>query len=86
MSETERERRRVRLSESLAGRTSVELMILCFTVVVGLTILFTGATIAIMEIANPETDTSQVVDSLTAIITTILGALLGLIAGKSDRA
>jgi len=70
----------------LAGRSVTELMILIFTVVVSISILCTGATIAIIEIKDPATDTTAIVETMTATITTIIGALLGLIAGKSERA
>ena len=72
------------LHDLLAHRSTVDLMILAFTFVVGFSILATGATIAIIEITNPSADTTTVVESLLTIITGIVGALLGLIAGKGE--
>jgi len=68
----------------VANRSVVDIIILVFTLVVAVSILATGATIAIIEIRDPATDTTKITETLTATITTIIGALLGLIAGKSD--
>jgi ABC-type amino acid transport system permease subunit len=65
-------------------RSTVELMILAFTLTVALSIMLTGATVAIIEIRDPTVDTSRITDMIVQIITTILGALLGLIAGRSE--
>lgn len=70
--------------EVLAARSVTDLMILTFTLVVAISLLATGATIAIIEIRDPTTDTSAIVETMTSTITTIIGALLGLIAGKSE--
>jgi rRNA processing protein Krr1/Pno1 len=68
----------------LAARSVTDLIVLTFTVVVAVSILATGATIAVIEIRDPATDTTAIVDTLTSTVTTIIGALLGLIAGKSE--
>lgn len=65
-------------------RSTLDLMILVFTFTVAFSILATGATVAIVEIQDPEADTERVVEILTTLITAILGALLGLIAGKNE--
>ena len=59
-------------------------MVLSFTFVVGLSILGLGFLIIYAEINNPETDTSLIANTLMSLISGILGALLGLIAGKSS--
>jgi len=79
--ETGRPRRAVEL---IVGRSVTDLIILTFTLVVAISILATGATIAIIEIKDPTTDTTAIVETLTGMITTIIGALLGLIAGKNE--
>lgn len=59
-------------------------MVIVFTFVVAGTLLFTAFWVAFIEIRNPEHDTEGTVDVLFSSITVILGALLGLLAGKSD--
>lgn len=66
------------------NRSVVEVMVIVFTLVVSFSMLATGAMIAVVEIRDPEADTSNVVDVLFTSITIVLGALLGLLAGKSD--
>jgi hypothetical protein len=59
-------------------------MVLTLTFVVAFAILATGATVAVIEIIHPESDTTGITDGLMTIVTGIVGALLGLIAGKND--
>jgi len=70
--------------EFLRSRSVVEVMTLCFTGLIAFVIVLGAIAVVVAEIANPANDTSQVVDGLTSIITGILGALLGLLAGKSE--
>ena len=70
----------------MRNRSVIEIMVLLFTFIVGFSIVATGATVAIIEIRNPETDTDSIVNAMLSIISGILGALLGLIAGKSEGA
>lgn len=65
-------------------RSVIEIMVLTFTFVVGFSLIMTGVVVAIVEIRNPEADTSTIVQSLISLISGILGALLGLIAGKNS--
>lgn len=62
----------------------IEIMVLFFTFIVGFSLLAIGATISIVEIRNPETDTDAAVETLFTAITIVLGALLGLLASKSN--
>lgn len=62
----------------------IELMVLALTFVVGATIVGVGVTIAIVEIRDPQADTSGAGTVLINLISTILGALLGLLAGRSQ--
>jgi hypothetical protein len=68
----------------LGDRSVVELMVLTFTFVVAATVLVTGGAVAVVEILDPTVDTSRIVDTLSSVISGMLGALLGLLAGKSD--
>jgi amino acid transporter len=66
------------------NRSVVEIMVLIFTIVVAFAIVSTGAMVAILEIKDSSVDTDGIVNSLLSIISGILGALLGLLAGKSE--
>lgn len=65
------------------NRSTIEIMVLIFTFVVGFSLIMTGVVIAVIEIKNPETDTNTITQSLISLISGILGALLGLIAGRT---
>ena len=62
----------------------VEVMTLVFVFLIAFIVVLGAALVAVAELRDPATDTSQIVDGLTGIITGILGALLGLLAGKAD--
>jgi hypothetical protein len=61
----------------------IELMVIILTLVIGLTMVGFGITIAVIEIRDPEADTSQGATVLINLVSTTLGALLGLLAGRS---
>ncbi len=67
------------------GRSTVEIMVLCFTFIVTFSIVGLGILIVLVEWNNPEADTGVIASTLMSMITGILGALLGLIAGKSEK-
>jgi len=56
---------------------------LALTFVVGATLVGAGIAIAIIEIRDPDADTSIAANILINTVSTILGALLGLLAGRS---
>lgn len=53
-----------------------------FSAIVGLAILGLGFAIVVIEISDPEADTGLLAHTLTGMVAGILGALLGLIAGR----
>lgn len=65
-------------------RSVIELMVLIFTLVVAFAIIASGATIAIIEIRDPEADTSSATDVLFTAINIIIGALLGMLTVKGS--
>jgi len=67
------------------NRSVVEIIVLTFTLVVGASLLGLGGIIAIIEIRDPATDTSAAVQSLVSVLSGIIGALVGLLAGKAER-
>lgn len=69
----------------MRNRSTIDLMILLLTATVCLAILFTGAYLAVLKLTNPGQDTTSAQEGLTSMISGVLGALLGLLAGKSDK-
>ena len=69
-----------------AGRSVIEVIVLTFTLVAGLSLILLGVTIAIIEIKDPQADTSAAVETLTSVVSAIIGALLGLLAGRAEAA
>lgn len=65
-------------------RSVIEIMVLTFTFVVAISITGLGFLIIFAEINNPAADTGLIANTLMSLISGILGALLGLIAGKSS--
>lgn len=65
-------------------RSVIEIMILTFTFVVALFILGFSVVVSVVKIKDPSADVTNITDRLSALITGILGALLGLIAGRSN--
>jgi hypothetical protein len=67
----------------MGNRSVLEIMILTFTFVVGFMIVGLSVLILIVETRNPAADTGIIANTLMSLVSGILGALLGLIAGKS---
>ena len=65
-------------------RSVIEILVLMFTFVVGLCIVGLGGAVAVIEIRDPAVDTTDAVIALGGLISTILGALLGLLAGRTQ--
>ena len=68
----------------MGNRSVIETMVLVFTFVVAFAIVGLSVMILIVEVKNPEADTGLIANTLMTLVGGILGALLGLIAGKSD--
>lgn len=66
------------------NRSVVEILVITFTMVVAFAIVGLGCMIIVVEINHPEADTGLIANTLMTLVGGILGALLGLIAGKSD--
>ena len=64
-------------------RSVIELMVLALTLLVAVVIVSTAATIAVVEIRDLETDSATAVQWLFGLTGTLVGALLGLLAGRS---
>jgi hypothetical protein len=59
-------------------------MVLVFTFTVAFMIVGLSVLILIVEVKNPAADTGIIANTLMSLVSGILGALLGLIAGKSQ--
>ena len=68
------------------NRSVIEIMVLVFTFVVAFAIVGLGILIVVVEANHPEADTGVIANTLSTLVSGILGALLGLIAGKSQSA
>jgi len=66
------------------NRSVIEVMILVFTFIVGFFIIGLSVLILVVETRNPEADTGIIANTLASLVSGILGALLGVIAGKSS--
>ena len=66
------------------GRSVIEIMVLVFTIVVAFSITGLSVMILVVEVKNPAADTGLIANTLMSLVSGILGALLGLIAGKSS--
>ena len=66
------------------NRSVIEVMIMVFTFVVGFMIVGLSVLILIVEVREPAADTGIIANTLMSLVSGILGALLGLIAGKSS--
>lgn len=67
----------------MRNRSVVEIMVLVFTFVVAFMLMGVGTMIIVVEMRNPQADTALVASTLMNIVSGVVGALLGLIAGKS---
>lgn len=66
------------------NRTPIEIMVLSFTVVVSLSIISLGVGVTVLEIQHPGIDTKGAATALFNLLSGMMGALLGLLAGKAD--
>lgn len=67
------------------GRSVIEVMVLVFTFVIAFFIVGLGILLVVVEFKRPEADTGVLANTLGTLVSGILGALLGLIAGKSQQ-
>jgi hypothetical protein len=65
------------------NRSVIEIMVIAFTFIVAFSIVGLGVMVIWVELKNPESDTALIANTLMSLVSGILGALLGLIAGKA---
>lgn len=67
------------------GRSVIEIMVLVFTLVVAFAICGLGVLVLLVESRHPEADTGVISNTLSTLVSGILGALLGVLAGRSGN-
>ena len=67
------------------GRSVIEIMVLVFVFIVAFTLIGLGVIILVVEVRHPDADTALLVNTMMSLVSGILGALLGLIAGQSKN-
>jgi hypothetical protein len=68
----------------IRDRSTGDLLVLLVAGTVCFMVLATGATIMVIEIVNPESDTTSAVRQVTGIVNTLIGLLAGFLAGRTD--
>ena len=68
----------------MGNRSVVELMVMMFACIIAIVILGLGTVIVFLEVRDPETDTALLSHTLMGLVSGILGALLGLVAGRGS--
>lgn len=67
----------------MRNRSVIEMMVLAFTLLVGIAIISLSGTVIYVLITDSDSDVDRLVATLSSMISAILGALLGLIAGRA---
>jgi hypothetical protein len=67
----------------MKNRSVIEIMVLVFVFIVAFTLVGLGVIILVVEVKHPEADTALLINTMMSLVSGILGALLGLIAGKA---
>jgi hypothetical protein len=67
-------------------RSTTDLLILLIAFTICFAVLAAGATIGIIEIKHPSTDTSVAYKSVQDVINTLIGLLAGFLAGRTESA
>lgn len=68
----------------LRDRSTTDLLILLIAGTICFSVLASGAAIAIIEIQDPNTDTSRAVGAISDVVNTLIGLLAGFLAGRTD--
>jgi hypothetical protein len=66
-------------------RPATELMLLMVTGTVCVLLLLFAIGITAIEVTHPESDTGKGIQALSTVISTLLGAILGLLAGRAGH-
>ena len=69
----------------LRDRSVLEVMVLTFVATVSFMLVAMGTAIVVVKVRDPTADVDVITQSLISLVSAILGALLGLIAGKAGH-
>ena len=61
-----------------------DFVVFCFVSIVTITLILTAVSLVVFAFVDPNRDTSQIVGILADVMTTLIGALVGFIAGKGS--
>jgi hypothetical protein len=64
--------------------TMTDFVVFAFVSIVAILLLVAGIGVGVLAFTDPDRDTSQTVNALADIVTTMIGALIGFIAGKGS--
>ena len=70
----------------LRDRSTGDLLVLMVAGTVCFTVITSGATVVVIEVFHPSTDTEAALRTITGIINTLIGLLAGFLAGKTGTA
>lgn len=68
---------------NLGERATADVVVIILAVLIGLSILLSGAAVFVLEILHPEYDTSVAVETSGELMAVIVGAVVGYIAGRA---
>jgi len=64
-------------------RSTIDIVVIIFAAVVAVSIIAAIVMVSIISVVSPSVDTSTTLDYVYGVVTTILGSLIGLIAGQA---
>lgn len=70
---------------NLAGRGTADVVVIILAVMVGATVLLSGAAVFVLEVVHPGYDSSVLVQTSGEIMAVIVGAVVGYIAGNRQQ-
>jgi hypothetical protein len=68
---------------NLGNRSTIDIVVLSFTFLVGLILIVIVVAAVIGKIARPDLDMNRAVESTIEILNTLVGALIGFLGGRA---
>ena len=65
------------------GRNTIDVVVLCLTALIVVTIFTLATAVVIGKIIHPEVDVSQAQETIGGLLNNIVGGLLGFIGGRA---
>lgn len=70
------------MTKKLLARPAVDIVIVMVTFIIGALLLITAVAVVLIELIQPETDTSDLIRMESEILGVLVGALVGVIGGR----